>query len=354
MMLFHTRNLTETRDRVAQSRALMNWLAQSCPPNSYQALLNDLSQHLNSKNPAAIYHDDLATINTPVYFHEFVEHAARNGLQFLSEAEYFDVQYSQFPAAVSEQMSALAEDDVLAKEQYMDFLVGRSFRQSLLCHHEIGLDRNIAAARVDRFYLKAEVQALSANPNLSPGTVEEFQCKKEGRVATDLPLGKAALLHLGKIYPCSVRFDELVVEARRNLVANGVAAFDEDEPALANLLLKAYSAGVVELHMFAPKFAATPGDRPLAYPLARQQALAGSIITTLFHNNIKLEDDLGRQLLILLDGKRDRASLLRELLRIIEADETSAASEKEELLDSMPQELEEKLCQLAKLGLLLA
>ena len=359
MMLFHTRNLTGTRDRITQARALMNWLVRFCPPNSYQAILKDLNQHLNDKNEAAIYHDDLAVINTPVYFHQFVEHAARNGLQFLSEAEYFDVQYSQFPREVSEQMGALAENDVLAKEQYMDFLLGRSFRQSLLCHHEIEIDRNIAAARIDRFYLKAEVQALSSNPNLSPEIVEEFQCKSDSGITTDLPLGKAALLYLGKIYPCSVRFDELVVEAQRSLASNGVACAEQSEQALARLLLKAYSAGVVELHVFAPKFAAAPGDRPLAYPLARLQALEGSIITTLLHNNIKLEDDLGRQLLILLDGKRDRADLLRELQRIIEVDDTETTSavrrsEKEKFLDTMPQELEEKLTQLAKLGLLLA
>lgn len=357
MMLFHTRGLTETRDRIAQSRALMNWLAGSSPPtNAYQALLSDLSQHLNDKNEAAIYHDDLAAINAPVYFHQFVEHAARNGLQFLSEAEYFDVQYSTLPAAIREQMEALAENDILAKEQYMDFLEGRSFRQSLLCHHEIKLERNIPATRVHHFYLKAEVRALSSNPAVSPETVEEFEGKKESRVATDLPLGKAALLHLGRIYPCSVRFDELLVEARRILVSNSydVTAFDGDsEQALASLLLRACGAGVVELHTFAPKFSSTPGDHPLAYPLARRQASEGPIITTLLHNNIKLEDELGRQLLLLLDGNRDRADLLRELRRIIEAEDVSDA-EKEKFLTRMSQELEEKLCQLAKLGLLLA
>jgi cyclopropane fatty-acyl-phospholipid synthase-like methyltransferase len=363
LMLFHTRDLTDTRDRIAQSRALMKWLADSRPATTaYHALLNDLSQHLNDKNEAAIYHDDLAVINTPVYFHQFVDHAARHGLQFLSEAEYFDVQYSQFPSAVDEQMRTLAENDILAKEQYLDFLEGRSFRQSLLCHHEIKLERHIPPARVDSFFLKGEVRALSAHLDISANVVEEFQGKKGSGVATDLPLGKAALLHLGKIYPCSVRFNELLVESRRILVSNGheAAAIDQDsEEALAALLLKAYGAGVLEMHMFAPKFASIPGDRPLAYPLAQLQAVEGPIITTLLHNNIKLEDDLGRQLLLLLDGERTRTDLLRELQLIIEAAETEttdaqSSTEREKFLDHMPQDLEDKLHLLAKLGLLLA
>ncbi|HXD33135.1 MAG TPA: class I SAM-dependent methyltransferase [Pyrinomonadaceae bacterium] len=362
LMLFHTRDVMETHERIVQGRALINWLADSRPvTNAYQALLNDLRQHLNEKNEAAIYHDDLAALNTPVYFHEFVDHAARHGLQFLSEAEYFDVQYSQLPAEISEQMNALAEKDILSKEQYMDFLEGRSFRQSLLCHHEVKLDRNIAPARINHFYLKGEVQAQSADPDLAPGAVEEFRGQKESSLATDLSLGKAALLQLGKIYPGAMRFDELVDEGRRALVSKGheaVAFAEGSEQALATLLLKAYGAGVVEMHLFSPRFASTPGHRPLASPLARLQALEGPIITTLLHNNIKLEDDLGRQLLLLLDGKRNRTDLLHEMqliMRAAHADTTGAEirSEKEKFLDSLPRDLEEKLCLLAKLGLLL-
>lgn len=363
LMLFHTRDVTKTSERIAQGRALMSWLADSRPvTNAYQALLKDLSVHLNEKNEAAIYHDDLAALNTPVYFHQFVDHAARHGLQFLSEAEYFDVQYSQLPTEVSEQMRALAEKDVLAKEQYMDFLEGRSFRQSLLCHHEVKLDRNISPARVNRFFLKGEVRPQSADPDLAPGAVEVFQGPKESSLATDLSLGKAALRHLGKMYPCSVRFDDLLTEGRRTLISSGyeAAAFDEGaEQALATLLLKAYGAGVLEMHLFTPNFASTPGDRPLANPLARLQALEGPIITTLLHNNIKLEDDLGRQLLLLLDGKRNRTDLLHEMQLIMEAAHTETAgteirSEEEKSLHILPEDLEEKLSLLAKLGLLLA
>lgn len=376
LLLFHTKDARDTRERITQTRALIKWLAESqTGANAYQTFLQESREHFDQKSDAAIYHDDLAEINSPEYFHQFVEHASRHGLRFLSEAEHFDIQYSRFPEPVSKQLSQLGEHDVLAKEQYVDFLEGRSFRQTLLCHHEIVLERNIPPARVKQFYLKAHVRPLSADPDVCSEAVEEFQGKKESAIATSLPLGKAALLYLGEIYPCATRFDELLTEAcNRIQTASGSSAIrtlapgaqgtpapdDDSAETLADLLLRAHGAGVIEGHVFAPKFSLEPGNRPLASPLARLQALEGSIITTLLHNNIKLEDELGRQLLLLLDGTRDRAALLRELQLIVESDfasksndaETGAA--KEDCLQMLPQELDEKLRLLGELGLLLA
>ena len=35
-----------------------------------------------------LFHDDLAPINDPVWFHEFAAHAGRHGLQYLAEAAF--------------------------------------------------------------------------------------------------------------------------------------------------------------------------------------------------------------------------------------------------------------------------
>src|SRR5438105_9016961 len=40
-------------------------------------------------------------------------------------------------------LDQLGQEDMLAREQYLDFLKGRSFRQTLLCHHEVELARRI-------------------------------------------------------------------------------------------------------------------------------------------------------------------------------------------------------------------
>ena len=55
------------------------------------------------------------------------------------------------------------------------------------------------------------------------------------------------------------------------------------------------------------------GDAPRATALARHQARAGETVTNLRHASVRIEDDLGRRLVALLDGTRDRAALTAEL-----------------------------------------
>jgi len=90
-----------------------------------------------------------------------------------------------------------------------------------------------------------------------------------------------------------------------------------------------------------PALAASPGERPVASPLARIQARAGDAVTTLLHTSVELRDPIGRRLLALLDGTRDRAALIAELLPL-------TGSSRETLAPA----LDENLLALARLGLL--
>ena len=71
----------------------------------------------------------------------------------------------------------------------------------------------------------------------------------------------------------------------------------------------------MQLHVWAPALATTPSERPVASALARLQAAEGTRITNLRHSSVDVPDALGRRLITLLDGTRDRDALLRELDR---------------------------------------
>ena len=58
--------------------------------------------------------------------------AGEHGLQFLAEADFTEIQDRHLPPEAHEKLRALAPDRVL-REQYLDFLRGRRFRQTLLC-----------------------------------------------------------------------------------------------------------------------------------------------------------------------------------------------------------------------------
>ena len=79
--------------------------------------------------------------------------------------------------------------------------------------------------------------------------------------------------------------------------------------------MRAYAANFVQLHVWAPAIVSAASERPVASALARLQAAQGTRVTNLRHGSVEVPDELGRRLIVLLDGTRDRAALLRELDR---------------------------------------
>lgn len=82
---------------------------------------------------------------------------------------------------------------------------------------------------------------------------------------------------------------------------------------LAEILVGAYGAGAIELHVHVPPLAAEAGERPVAPAVARAQAAVGSRVTNLWHENVDLDDPCARRLVALCDGTRDRPALVAAL-----------------------------------------
>jgi hypothetical protein len=78
---------------------------------------------------------------------------------------------------------------------------------------------------------------------------------------------------------------------------------------LAAILTDAFVSGIVTLHVQPPQLAAEAGPNPRASPLARLEARTRDTVTSLVHTRVALPDANARQLLMLLDGTRDRAAL---------------------------------------------
>ena len=367
MMLFHTREITDSHERIAQALQVTKWVANAqTKTNGYALLMKELSEAVAKRDGAVIYHDDLAETNTPLYFHQFVTNAARHGLQFLSEAEYFNALGNEYPPEVIAQLRSMEADDVLGKEQYQDFIDGRSFRQTLLCHHEVKLDRSMRPEIVTQFYIRAPTAAVSDTPDITSEVEEEqFRGPSGSMISTSSPIAKAALAYLGEIYPSSVRFEDLLLNSYRRLnraiEASDLSWQNSEEPrALAEVIIRAYGAGVVQLRLHEPKFSRTPGERPMVSWLARLQSQQGPLVTSLLNNSVRFEDVLSRQLLSLLDGTRDRKMLLEELGRLLDENRLASSAptvlseEREKTMSIVADQLEEHLSMLGRLGFLLA
>ena len=331
MLVFHTGGLDDARERVAQARALLRFLLAGSPPDQpFAAAMRGHVERLLDSDDALLAHDELSEDNASVYFHEFAGHAARHGLQYLAEADFFEMQTGVMPDEVSDALREV--DDVVRREQYLDFLKGRMFRQTLLCRAEARVDRRPRPEVIERLAVSSPARAIGA-----PGADDRvtFEGPAGSTLTTDHPLVTRALARVGECWPAAVPVRELLAGETRQ----------RDRVALCDALLRAYGANLVQLHVHPPSLAVSPGERPAASPLARHQAREGPVVTNLRHARVRIEDDLGRRLVELLDGSRDRAALAAELHAFVRESGTPVP-------DDLEDGLERSLRGLARLALL--
>ncbi len=291
MLRWHLRDVDEPEERIAQARALLTAVAAAgADGDELRRRLAWQAEWALAQGDSALFHDELAEHHDAVLFADFADHAARHGLRFLAEADVFEMPAGALPAE-------LGGDDVIAREQYLDFFKGRMFRQTLLCRADAELSE--PAPRV----VLGMLAASPARPvdDLTPGRVE-FRGPRGTSLTTDHELVKRALVQLADAWPRALPVADLIGS--------------QDSPdVLCETLLRAYAANFVELHTWSPEIVATASERPVASALARLQAAEGTRITNLRHASVDVPDALGRRLITLLDGTRDRAALLDELGR---------------------------------------
>lgn len=361
MLQYHAAGTNDSRVAIARSQGLARMLADVLPEMEELAFLRNELREVTERTPSVLFHDDLAPENRPFHFYELMERAGAHDLQYLAEADFQEMGVHGLPPRLVEILDSIEQErGLVAREQYLDFLKVRRFRQTLLCHADVTLDRVSMAERVEQLSVASPVAPATDQPNLRPGVVEEFRGPRGSVIRLDLPLAKAALLELGAAWPRRLPFRELRSRADARLADLGVppAGKDGDQArALAEILLETYGAGLIQLHTFMPSIALEPGERPAASPLVRLQVERGdlSVVSTLLHTTLHTDDPFGRYALTLLDGTRDRPTLLRELRRWVHQDRGAGpTTERDSSIDLSAASLDAQLRELGRRGLLVA
>lgn len=371
MLLYHTRRLSDPAQKAAQARALLDFLAEASPVlinrlaanQAYSLILADERNFLRQQPDAYLLHDLLEEINEPVYFHQFVEHAGRHGLRYLGEATLSTMLANHFlPNQVAEPLREIATTG-LAMEQYLDFLRNRTFRQTLLCHEAVALDRDLKPERLAGLYAASPARFDEEQVEVRSAAKAKFTGPNEISMSVEQPLSKAALLILTRVWPQAILFEELILAARGLLNPDtppvySAASLDRDAEQIGATLLTAYALNLVELRTSPPPFVAEPGEYPQASALARLQIRQGQAVTNQRHEVITLSDDLSRHVLPYLDGRHNRAALLAALEHLtaqgifVAVSEGRPAGSGEQRQEVLSQALEHCLYQLARLALL--
>ena len=138
------------------------------------------------------YHDDLNPGARAFALHEVLSMAEHHGLQFLAEASFPNL-YGAAKGPAQQLLAQIPVEEVARREQTLDLLIGRPFRETLLCRADLTLQRGIRPDALRPYYLAANARlAQQVTEDARPG-VERFEFDEGVRLSVDLPLCKAAL-----------------------------------------------------------------------------------------------------------------------------------------------------------------
>jgi len=307
---FHTRHISDPRTKAQETRAILNFVISALPEGTMQRelLRRESAAYLQSE-PLMVF-DLLAETNEPMYFLDFIDQAAEYGLQYIAESDVQKMRTVHLPEEARKQLDAVS--DRLLREQYLDFILGRGFRQTVLCRAGHDLDLEVTPQRMERLLVASSLRPQKVIEDLNSGEATEFRDAQGRTVSTSEALPKAIYSELGGAYPHSMCYRDL--RARACERAGIELPLDSTtEAKLIRTLVSSFANGVAEFHVYEAPFQSEVTERPVASPLARYQATTDLPVVSMRLTSFALADPVLRQVLPLLDGSRDHQQLLAEL-----------------------------------------
>jgi methyltransferase-like protein len=269
-----------------------------------RVMLEERLKRLEARDPGGTFHDELNDAYHPVQFSEFAAHAGKHGLQFLCEATLPGANDPQYRADLRPALERVAGDDFLRREQMLDFVRMRAYRQTLLCRAERTVRRDFPVECLRRLLLASPARLMAG---AKPGTTA-FMLPSGSRVETSHGAVVALLGALEVAWPRALSFEEL-----EPLLASAGFALDDEG---TDLLMQLAVAKMIEFRAWIAPVTGEITPRPRVSACSRQEARTRAQVATLLHGTFGFEDTLIRSFLQLLDGSRNR----KELVEAMEAE----------------------------------
>jgi len=244
--------------------------------------------------PEVLFHDELNPFYEPQLLSDVAAAAREVGLDYLCDALPQLSAEAFFPSEKFAAAQSFTSGDWLRFEQLSDFGDMRAFRSSIFCRGG-GIDRRREAQRLRGLWASGDLRPVEPNPE-EPNSFA-FRAKDAAKITTNSPTLARFLASLAAAFPSSVALDSAA-----------------EDPSLAEYVLTLFVANVIRIVTAPLSPSLTPGDRPIASPLARFQAARGEkTLASLRHYPVALEDASALVFVTLLDGTRTRDDLAREV-----------------------------------------
>lgn len=325
MMCYHAAQFDDAETKVGQARALLDFLinAGSAGDEMYHGLLKRELEIIRGRQDSYLYHEHLEDVNEPLFFHEFIEQAEKSKLRYLCESQFSEMVAANYGEHVDRTLREL-QAGLIHTEQYLDFLCNRTFRRTLLCHEEVELERQLDHNRLKGLIAACALQPETPGAKLDTSAEMSFRAESGGpTVSVSRPLLKGALVAMGELWPAGAKFEDLPKLAYQQMdkvLVRSADDFETDLIELSGLLLELYSKDLLELRSTPMRYSPTVPERPVLNPVARLQAEAGPVVTTLGHSLYHLSD-LSRFLVKHMDGTATIADLTTRLRELVDSKE---------------------------------
>jgi len=311
LMRFHTRHISDPAAKIREARNIIDFVLAAIPQATIEREMMKREMKPYEGKDWFFYHDLLADVNDPIYFLDFIDAAGKCAMQFISEATMHTSRTSHLPPHIREQLEHTTER--LEREQYLDFISGRRFRQTILCRSGHDLDLAVTPERIERLLVASSAKPTKPIANLFAQEKVDFRGPHSMPFSCREPISKAIFMALAEVYPRVMRFSELRIEVAARLGKSESAITEADDAKMIGILVSSFMNDAVEFHVYQFSYCPIVSERPLASPVARHQAEIGPWITGLDLSPSNFEDSFLRELIVLLDGTRDLQRLIIDL-----------------------------------------
>jgi methyltransferase-like protein/SAM-dependent methyltransferase len=356
MMLMHTSGIPDLLGRVAQAKALVKFLAESCDPETPYGKYLALELELIAKaDDASIAKEFLQAESDAVYFTDFLTAASNHNLIYLGDADVASMLVDNLPIQAANTIKSLGMN-ILATEQYMDFLRNRMFRNTLLCQASSTLNRSIDPSRLKDLHITSLIN-LKQPQNADQPSVFVTMNGSELTANDDIT---------ATIFEAVARID------RKTQSVN--ALIDQIAPALVKLektktcdslhesaalaLINFYFNKLIDFSLGPISRTNTDSQNPTTLPLARWQASKGQPISS-DRLEMLTADQFVSMLITLCDGSRDREQIIHSIIAAVEKNEFTLHENNEPITDPkrlksiVSQLYDGSITSLSRLGLLI-
>ena len=231
ILLRHVGRIEDPAQQMAAARQLLGLLRVAWSYDPELSTLVSIATRMAESGDALLFHDTLSPENARVEFADFAAHAGAHRLQFLAEANFWEMQVGWLPAELRGVVTQIP--DRLQREQLIDELRMRTFRQTLLCHAALQVDEP-RPEPVASLWVSTQARSEAAG---EPGAVT-FTGANGATLTTAEPLVVDALQRLVAASGASV--------AVASLWPPDAPA--EDRDAICMALLRCYAGALVDLH----------------------------------------------------------------------------------------------------------